>query len=286
MPGCSFAGRDKSCYWHERFIRGKRHLCRSIRRVKIKGTRVRQMSSPEDEPDFYGGGDVEQHQKQVASTTAGTPALHENRTGLKIPPPAASQLPFSDVVTTVEGKMLERTIQQQAGNGVNGLNILGSINSGSTSNDRLALLQQAALASATELQQSQAASAGLIIPDPLLASPMDNSRQLLLEAENSRLASMLLVQQAEKQECIATLLRLQQEAEREQLLSLLLQQQSVLLPQPLVASSLFPNSNSMSTGLSSVTAPLGDQMLLRQLLEGSGSSDVDRNNICSLFLNT
>lgn len=46
-------GPDKGSYYHERFLRGKVWLSRSILRKKVKGTRVRAKSSPASEPDFY-----------------------------------------------------------------------------------------------------------------------------------------------------------------------------------------------------------------------------------------
>jgi len=46
-------GRDKGSYYHELFLRGKRFLCQRIQRVKVKGTKTRQASSPETEPNFY-----------------------------------------------------------------------------------------------------------------------------------------------------------------------------------------------------------------------------------------
>lgn len=46
-------GPDKGAYYHNCFIRGKRHLCKGMIRQKIKGTKVRKSLSPEDEPNFY-----------------------------------------------------------------------------------------------------------------------------------------------------------------------------------------------------------------------------------------
>jgi len=46
-------GGDAGGYYHERFLRGKTHLCKQMSRVKVKGTRFKAASSPESEPDFY-----------------------------------------------------------------------------------------------------------------------------------------------------------------------------------------------------------------------------------------
>lgn len=47
------SGRDKGCYYHELFLRGKPHLCERMIRMKIKGTRIKGSSNPEQEPNFY-----------------------------------------------------------------------------------------------------------------------------------------------------------------------------------------------------------------------------------------
>mmetsp|Transcript_9908 Transcript_9908/g.21579 ORF Transcript_9908/g.21579 Transcript_9908/m.21579 type:complete len:354 (+) Transcript_9908:426-1487(+) len=48
-------GRDRGAYYHEYFLRGKLELAASnnIGRCKVKGTRVRAKSNPQEEPDFY-----------------------------------------------------------------------------------------------------------------------------------------------------------------------------------------------------------------------------------------
>jgi len=56
-------GPDKGAYYHNCFVRGKRHLCKGMIRQKIKGTKVRKSLSPEDEPNFY---DIEA-QSQIAN---------------------------------------------------------------------------------------------------------------------------------------------------------------------------------------------------------------------------
>jgi len=46
-------GRDKGSYYHESFLRGKRHLCANMSRQKVKGTKVRRAMAPALEPQFY-----------------------------------------------------------------------------------------------------------------------------------------------------------------------------------------------------------------------------------------
>jgi len=46
-------GRDNGGYYNEYFLRGKPLLTRRMIRIKVKGTKIRAASSPEDEPDFY-----------------------------------------------------------------------------------------------------------------------------------------------------------------------------------------------------------------------------------------
>lgn len=46
-------GPDSGSYYHELFLRGKPLHAYRIRRTKVKGTKYRSTSSPEDEPDFY-----------------------------------------------------------------------------------------------------------------------------------------------------------------------------------------------------------------------------------------
>jgi hypothetical protein len=46
-------GADAGGYYHELFLRGKTFLCKQMTRTKVKGTRFKAASSPEQEPDFY-----------------------------------------------------------------------------------------------------------------------------------------------------------------------------------------------------------------------------------------
>lgn len=46
-------GKDAGGYYHELFLRGKINLTKRMKRTKIKGTKFKAASSPEQEPDFY-----------------------------------------------------------------------------------------------------------------------------------------------------------------------------------------------------------------------------------------
>ena len=46
-------GRDCGSYYHEYFLRGKPFLTRKMIRTKVKGTKIRAASSPDDEPNFH-----------------------------------------------------------------------------------------------------------------------------------------------------------------------------------------------------------------------------------------
>lgn len=47
------SGLDVGAYYHEYFLRGNPSLTMNIRRIKVKGNKIRAASSPQDEPDFY-----------------------------------------------------------------------------------------------------------------------------------------------------------------------------------------------------------------------------------------
>lgn len=46
-------GADSGGYYHELFLRGKDFLCKHMVRTKVKGTKFKAASSPDQEPDFY-----------------------------------------------------------------------------------------------------------------------------------------------------------------------------------------------------------------------------------------
>lgn len=91
-------GRDKGGYYHECFLRGRRDLCATIGRTRVKGTRVRTARDPETEPDFYsmepceggGGGTPSSEVKSNPTTTTTTPA---KRAAAPVPATAATQHP-------------------------------------------------------------------------------------------------------------------------------------------------------------------------------------------------
>ncbi|KAL3923290.1 MAG: hypothetical protein SGILL_001737 [Bacillariaceae sp.] len=46
-------GNDSGGYYHERFLRGRPNLCKKMVRTKVKGTKFKAASSPDQEPNFY-----------------------------------------------------------------------------------------------------------------------------------------------------------------------------------------------------------------------------------------
>jgi hypothetical protein len=46
-------GNDSGGYYHELFLRGRMFLAKKMQRTKIKGTKYKAASSPDQEPDFY-----------------------------------------------------------------------------------------------------------------------------------------------------------------------------------------------------------------------------------------
>mmetsp|Transcript_27448 Transcript_27448/g.42063 ORF Transcript_27448/g.42063 Transcript_27448/m.42063 type:complete len:367 (+) Transcript_27448:93-1193(+) len=73
-------GADRGSYYHEYFLRAKKFLCRSIIRMKVKGTGARMASNPDAEPNFYVMRPLNHHLKR---------SLKEE--------PAASEVPSSSV---------------------------------------------------------------------------------------------------------------------------------------------------------------------------------------------
>jgi hypothetical protein len=66
-------GRDRGGYYHELFLRGKVFLVQNIHRIKVKGTKIRARSNPEQEPNFYAmpyvGAQVGQSSQALTSQT-------------------------------------------------------------------------------------------------------------------------------------------------------------------------------------------------------------------------
>ena len=46
-------GRDSGGYYHELFLRSRAYLAKKMQRTKIKGTKFKAASNPDQEPDFY-----------------------------------------------------------------------------------------------------------------------------------------------------------------------------------------------------------------------------------------
>eukprot|EP00977_Amphora_coffeiformis_P013750 scaffold3667_cov180-Amphora_coffeaeformis.AAC.11 len=46
-------GLDAEGYYHELFLCGKPYLCENMVRQRIKGTKIKGIANPNDEPDFY-----------------------------------------------------------------------------------------------------------------------------------------------------------------------------------------------------------------------------------------
>ncbi len=62
-------GADGGAYYNEWFLRGLPHLCAHMHRTRVKGYGVRQSSSPETEPDFYGMDAVSVPQQEMNAGT-------------------------------------------------------------------------------------------------------------------------------------------------------------------------------------------------------------------------
>jgi HSF-type DNA-binding len=46
-------GRDRGCYYHECFLRGRVDLARDMHRVVVKGTVIKAATNPDQEPNLY-----------------------------------------------------------------------------------------------------------------------------------------------------------------------------------------------------------------------------------------
>lgn len=46
------AGPDQGSYYHEKFLRGMKFLCRRMSRQKVNGNRIRSAGNPDDEPSL------------------------------------------------------------------------------------------------------------------------------------------------------------------------------------------------------------------------------------------
>lgn len=50
----SGVGPDQASYYHEKFLRGMKFLCRRMQRIKVNGNRIRAAGNPDEEPDLSG----------------------------------------------------------------------------------------------------------------------------------------------------------------------------------------------------------------------------------------
>jgi len=85
------SGKDRGGYYHECFLRNKEFLARNIKRVQVKGTRVRARSNPGQEPNFWtmqlwgpkvtAGSSVDESEVSTTNTTTSVGSLKR-----RIPP--------------------------------------------------------------------------------------------------------------------------------------------------------------------------------------------------------
>ena len=74
-------GQDKGAYYHLGFVRGHRHLVRSMKRVKIKGGQARK-TTEEEEPNFY-----DAVWKNHSEASYPTPSLRQPLSGMRVVTP-------------------------------------------------------------------------------------------------------------------------------------------------------------------------------------------------------
>lgn len=73
------AGLDTGAYYHEKFLRGKAFLTKHIIRTKVKGTKYRAASAPQDEPNFYSMRSLGSTSGVKLDSTKPWPALASNQ---------------------------------------------------------------------------------------------------------------------------------------------------------------------------------------------------------------
>ena len=74
-------GRDAGSYYHELFLRGRPLLAKRMVRRKVKGTKIRASSSPDDEPNFYTMPPMESSSEDATNTTTGRGVMdHQDQT--------------------------------------------------------------------------------------------------------------------------------------------------------------------------------------------------------------
>jgi len=215
----SYIGPDKSSYWHKNFVRDDRDLAGSIKRIKIKGTGVRQQSHPENEPDFYK--DWVPEETDRASTAADTKVAAATATAAAPPPPAAPEAASSESAFSQQRNLLlSRLALQQM---LESAPTACATSRGASNGLTLPTLQPILASEPSIAQQQQEESSRLLLSDSI--APLDT--QAHLEAENKRLASLLLLKQAEEQSRTELIRRLQQDSTdmQNELRSLLIRQQ-------------------------------------------------------------
>jgi len=96
-------GFDTGAYYNEYFLRGKPFLTKNIDRLKVKGTKIRSASSPQDEPKFYSMPPLpsfsENHQETLKERPVGVPSLEYLETRLGSPNTTARALQQSQSVS-------------------------------------------------------------------------------------------------------------------------------------------------------------------------------------------
>jgi HSF-type DNA-binding len=125
-------GRDKSGYYHESFLRGRRDLARTIHRMKIKGTGVRAKSNPEDEPDFWTS--MPWVGIDNFDNTVVTSDIHETKTQSHCP--NIIELPLPNIISASSSNSSPKVIEEVKRNLCEGIDVVTDITS-TTKIDRL-----------------------------------------------------------------------------------------------------------------------------------------------------
>jgi hypothetical protein len=103
---------DRNAYYHPCFMRGDRDLCRSIRRVKFKGSGPRKPSRPEDQPNFYLARDPfhSAETARAAFSPGTTSAINEQRFPTFLGPP--SSLAFRRGLSSADASFSTECVSQ------------------------------------------------------------------------------------------------------------------------------------------------------------------------------
>jgi hypothetical protein len=76
-------GEDEGAYYNEHFLRGKAFLTMKINRIKVKGTKIRAASSPDEEPNFYTMPPVNSLSKREKRSKKSNPIIRRKGGGYK-----------------------------------------------------------------------------------------------------------------------------------------------------------------------------------------------------------